>query len=287
MSTIIRMFATALALTISLSSPAAGAAGFGDVEEGRFYTEAITWLVEQGITKGTEDGCFSPYATVTRGQIVTFLHRLETSRGNEPEATTHPFVDVAAGYQQAPVGWAFAEQITLGTSIDTFSPEAAVTRGDFAVLLWRYAGRPTPSAGHDFGDVVKSYQQTAVAWLAETGITVGTSSTTFSPDGRMTRAEAATFLHRFMGEPSVGRDAVTAVSSCPIPIRALLEESGLTSAEARCAAGHLRQYEVDDLTAVLDGDAPLGLDLLASIAMIAGDGCVAPERYSVVVALLP
>ena len=290
MATFLRTLTTALVLTAGvagLASPASGAAGFGDVEDGRFYTEPITWLVSEGITTGTEEGCFSPYARVTRGQIVTFLYRLETALGNAPEAVDHPFADVIATYQQAPVGWAHAEQITLGTSVHTFSPDAHVTRGDFAVLLWRYAGRPTPSTGHDFVDVVNGYQQTAVAWMAETGVTVGTSTTTFSPDGRMTRAEAATFLHRFMGEPPVSLDPAVTATTCLIPIRTLLETNGLTPTEARCAAGHLRNFEVDDLAAVLDGDAPLGLDLLASIALIVGDGCVAPERYSVVLALLP
>ena len=48
---------------------------FGDVPEGKYYTEAITWLVEQGITNGTSEGVYSPEAGVTRRDMAVFLHR--------------------------------------------------------------------------------------------------------------------------------------------------------------------------------------------------------------------
>ena len=57
-------------------SPEAKAASFKDVPATSDYAKAISWAVEQGVTKGTGDGStFSPEATCTRGQIVTFLYR--------------------------------------------------------------------------------------------------------------------------------------------------------------------------------------------------------------------
>jgi hypothetical protein len=56
--------------------PAATTSGtFGDVPEGQFYTSAVYWAVENGITTGTGGNSFSPNVTCTRGQAVTFLYR--------------------------------------------------------------------------------------------------------------------------------------------------------------------------------------------------------------------
>ena len=54
---------------------AAGASGFGDVDAGAWYADAVAWAVANGITNGTGDGLFSPNMTCTRGQMVTFLFR--------------------------------------------------------------------------------------------------------------------------------------------------------------------------------------------------------------------
>jgi hypothetical protein len=57
-----------------MPSPTA-ASEFTDVPENMFYTNAVSWAVEQTITNGTGNGAFSPNATCSRGQIVTFLYR--------------------------------------------------------------------------------------------------------------------------------------------------------------------------------------------------------------------
>ena len=50
---------------------------FQDVAEGAFYYDAVLWAVENGVTKGTSEDKFSPNATCTRGQVVTFLFRAQ------------------------------------------------------------------------------------------------------------------------------------------------------------------------------------------------------------------
>ncbi len=50
---------------------------FSDVKPGAYYYNAVLWAVEKGITKGTSDNKFSPNASCTRGQVVTFLYRAE------------------------------------------------------------------------------------------------------------------------------------------------------------------------------------------------------------------
>lgn len=191
---------------LALISPAGGVAGFGDVPEATFYTEAVQWMVDNDITTGTSASCFSPDDPVTRGQAAAFMWRME----GEPSAPAHPFTDINASWQQQPVAWMYANGITTGTSPSTYSPNDVLTRGQLAALLHRLAGNPTASP-HPFTDVVASWQQGPVSWMATTDpvITTGTSSTTFSPNDLVTRGQLATFFWRYKGKPTVSLDSAS------------------------------------------------------------------------------
>ena len=123
---------------LSTVSPVASVAGFGDVEDGRYFTAPVQWMVGDGITNGTSPSCFSPSVSVSRGQAAAFLWRME----GRPAAEPHPFSDVDKEWQQDPVSWLFAEGITTGTSATEFSPGDPVTRGQMATFLYRYQGSP-------------------------------------------------------------------------------------------------------------------------------------------------
>ena len=123
---------------LSTVSPVASVAGFGDVEDGRYFTAPVQWMVGDGITNGTSPSCFSPSVSVSRGQAAAFLWRMEGRQAAEP----HPFSDVDKEWQQDPVSWLFAEGITTGTSATEFSPGDPVTRGQMATFLYRYQGSP-------------------------------------------------------------------------------------------------------------------------------------------------
>ena len=186
-------------LSVALAVPAAGIAGFGDVEGDRYFSVPVQWMVDEEITTGVSATCFAPGDPVTRGQAAAFLWRME----DEPAAPPHPFVDIERDWQQAPISWLHAAGITTGTSPDTYSPDDTLTRGQFAALLHRLAGEPAASNDHPFVDVVLEWQQAPVSWMFEQGITVGTSDTEFSPDGSMTRGQIATFLYRYRESPPV------------------------------------------------------------------------------------
>ena len=192
--------AVAPLLLVASVGPAGAVAGFGDVPEGRFYTEAVQWMVDNEITSGTSPGCFSPEANTTRGQLATFIHRSE----GEPAAGSAGFADVANGaYYADAVGWMVEMGITTGTSPATFEPDRPVTRGEVATFLHRVAGEPA-SDGEPFVDVHgDDFFADAVAWMVEMEITTGTSPTTFEPHRSVTRGEVATFLYRAAGEPAV------------------------------------------------------------------------------------
>ncbi|MGM9564897.1 InlB B-repeat-containing protein [Evtepia sp.] len=108
---------------------------FTDVAEGSYYHDAVLWAVENGITKGTSDTTFSPDATCSRGQIVTFLWRSLES----PDAGgANPFTDVADdAYYADAVLWAVENGITTGTTDTTFSPSNDCTRAQIVTFLWR------------------------------------------------------------------------------------------------------------------------------------------------------
>lgn len=114
---------------------AATAASFSDVSPSDSFYEAVRWAVERGITKGTGGSSFSPYATCTRAQIVTFLYR---AAGSPTVSSGIRFFDVAPNaFCRDAVVWATERGITNGTSDTTFSPGAACTRAEVVTLLYR------------------------------------------------------------------------------------------------------------------------------------------------------
>ena len=108
---------------------------FTDVPVGSYYYDAVLWAVENGITKGTSDTTFSPNATCSRAQIVTFLWR---SQKPPAAGSRNPFADVkSTAYYADAVLWAVREDITKGTTSTTFSPDADCTRAQIVTFLWR------------------------------------------------------------------------------------------------------------------------------------------------------
>ena len=114
---------------------AATAASFSDVSPSDSFYEAVRWAVERGITNGTGGSSFSPYATCTRAQIVTFLYR---AAGSPTVNSGIRFFDVAPNaFCRDAVVWATERGITNGTSDTTFSPDATCTRAEVVTLLYR------------------------------------------------------------------------------------------------------------------------------------------------------
>lgn len=118
-------------------SPAAkaGSLPFADVKAGSYYDDAVRWAVENGVTVGTSATTFSPNATCSRAQIVTFLWRAQKS----PAAgSANPFDDVAGNaYYADAVQWAVQKNITKGTGATAFSPDANCIRAQIVTFLYR------------------------------------------------------------------------------------------------------------------------------------------------------
>lgn len=175
---------------------------FIDVKPGDFFYEPVKWAVNNKITTGTSSTTFSPYNPCKRAEIVTFLWRAAGSP--EPTITRNPFKDVNAvthsSYYKA-ILWASQKGIAAGTSTTTFSPDQVCTRAQIVTFLYRYAGKPSGYYSNPFKDVSATNEASyynAILWASGKGITTGSSPTTFSPYASCNRAEAVTFLYRYV-----------------------------------------------------------------------------------------
>lgn len=174
---------------------------FVDVAAEEWYGEAVAAVYARGLMTGTAEDTFAPELAASRGMVVSILHRLAGS----PTVNAEVFEDVAADdwYGQA-VAWAASEGIASGTSAETFSPNAAVTREQLAALLCNFAaqqGMDTTArsdlSSFDDAETVSDWAQDAVSWAHAEGLLAGTSATTLSPQGEATRAQLAAMLVRF------------------------------------------------------------------------------------------
>ena len=108
---------------------------FADVPADAFYAKAVAWAVENGITGGTGDGKFSPDATCTRAQSVTFLYR---AAGSPKVSSSAEFGDVATNaYYADAVAWAAKNGITGGIGGGLFGSDNNCTRGQIVTFLYR------------------------------------------------------------------------------------------------------------------------------------------------------
>ena len=179
--------------TIEASFTAAST--FADVPAGSYYERAVVWAAANGITNGVGNGLFGVDAPCTRAQAVTFLWRAAGSPA--PEISAMPFTDVPVGsYYYDAVLWAVENGIAKGTSETMFGPDASCTRAQIVTFLYRAFGTPTGGDAAFADTTPNAYYAEAVRWAVATGVTTGTSNTTFSPNADCTRAQIVTFLWR-------------------------------------------------------------------------------------------
>ncbi len=119
-------------------APDAGICPFPDVDDGAYYSSAVTWAAEQGIVLGKPDGRFYPDDSITRQDLVTILYRMA---GSPAMATGEvPFEDGAevADYAKDAVRWASKTGILQGDTLGHLRPRAMATRAECAKILTVY-----------------------------------------------------------------------------------------------------------------------------------------------------
>ena len=172
---------------------------FADVSPTSWEADAVAFASAHELFSGTSETAFSPNESMSRGMLATVLYRLEGCPDQEG-AATYGDVSSDAWYADG-VAWVTENGIANGYGDGQFGPNDNITREQFAVMLWNYAGRPAASSRVlDFTDADQagSYALEALCWAAENGILNGYGNGQLVPGGTATRAQAAQMLKNFM-----------------------------------------------------------------------------------------
>ncbi len=118
-----------------------GKSPFTDVQEGRFYADAVVWAAENGIVKGVTEELFVPNRFVTREEMVTMLARYAELNGveitTEGSLSAYPDADQVSNYAVAYMTWAVENGILNGAE-GMLIPRKTATRAQAAAVLLRY-----------------------------------------------------------------------------------------------------------------------------------------------------
>lgn len=177
-----------------------GLAGTGVYDLATVVRHEVGEVLGLGIVAVSDEIMYSPVPTATQKPLGD-----GDKSGIAALYPIHPFTDVNASdaFEEA-VAFLFLNDITEGSTTTTFSPEGSLTRAEMATFFHRLAGEPAGAPAAPFIDVpAGSFYDEAVDWLADSGITQGTSATEFSPTLTLSRKQIATFLYRYAGSPAV------------------------------------------------------------------------------------
>ena len=205
------------------------------------YRRSVAWSHESAPAVGWLDGgrhlVFTAFDTPKSKTLVAAYRLPEVERPDawpmfRHSATRQGTMSTSSCYHTAPasrfcdvpadawyadaVKWMLEERLVTGGKGQRFRPSDRLTRADMVTYLWRQAGVPSVIGmpKHGFTDVRSdSYYERAVRWAKATGVTTGTSATSFSPHEYVTRAQFVTLLWRRAGSPSA--PSGTAFSDVP------------------------------------------------------------------------
>ncbi len=130
-----------------------------------------------------------------------------------------PFVDVSkTDWFYNDVKYVWQHDIMNGVSDTKFAPKTSMTRAMFVTVLYRLEGSPdvTGMATPPFTDIgAKNFDwaYNAIVWAYNTGVTKGTSATTFAPGVAISRQEIVTMFYRYAGSPAVSGSPIFGDSS--------------------------------------------------------------------------
>ena len=180
---------------------------FTDVPTQAWFFSSVKYTFDKGIILGTSDTTFNPNTKLTRGMLVTILHRME---GKPTPTTENKFNDVyKALYYYDAIRWATEKGIVHGydDGSGNFGPDDNVTRQDLAVILRNYAqykGKDvnvtTDLSKFSDGNLVSDYAKTAMQWAVGKGVITGNDTPngrTLTPHANSQRAEAAGMIYNY------------------------------------------------------------------------------------------
>ena len=158
---------------------------FRDVAYTAWEYDAVAFVSSHGLFQGTGENSFSPKATTSRAMVMTVLARLA---GYDTEG--------GATWYEKGMAWSVANGVSDGSN-----PNGAVSREQFATMLYRYVGSPAVSGSlTGFADVneISDYAESAMLWAVQNGIMSGKGNGILDPQGSATRAELSQMLMNFI-----------------------------------------------------------------------------------------
>ncbi|MDO4732110.1 MAG: S-layer homology domain-containing protein [Bacillota bacterium] len=184
---LVRVFATAAVLPCLMSSAlAAGNAAYTDVVENSWYAEAVQELSETQILPGISSDLYGPGTIISKNDFATALWKLANG-STEADA-------------EAVANWAFSmELFPEGSDLSQgFSrQDAALALQNF--ILNAVVNIPaTLNIPREFEDQsqISAAAVSAVQMMQNTSLMSGFPDGSFRPANMLTRAEAATILHK-------------------------------------------------------------------------------------------
>ncbi|MBQ7500802.1 MAG: S-layer homology domain-containing protein [Clostridia bacterium] len=183
--------------------PYHGSGLFNDIAYNAWYYSAVEYVFAKGLMSGTSTAEFSPDKGTTRGMIVTILYSLADKPGYFNENITYCDVSQKDYFYRA-VLWAASNGIVSGYGDGSFGANDIVTREQMAVILYKFAlysglstaGNKNLEWCNDYWSI-DSWALPAMRWAYYEEIMSGTSDTTMSPLGEMTRAQAAVIIKNY------------------------------------------------------------------------------------------
>ncbi len=178
---------------------------FKDVQADDWFEGSVGFAYTNQLTGGTSVNEFSPEESITRGMLVTLLHRAE----NQPRVIVDPgFKDLEADmYYVEAVKWAARHGIVTGYTETSFAPNDKITREQIAAIIYRYAkykgydvsvGEETNILSYEDFDRISEYAIPAIQYTCGSGVMKGKTDSTINPSDFATRAEVVTVLQRLL-----------------------------------------------------------------------------------------
>ena len=205
MKKLITFISLCLAVVMALplvASCTAGEMPFTDVKDGKWYYDNVKYVYENGIMNGVTGTKFDPNGTLTRGMCATIIYRMA---GSPETYAENKFDDVKAEkYYTKAVTWAQSKGIVNGKTETAFDPDGDIKRAEFATMLYRYLSfkmlvlPAIKDASPADDELIPSYATKAVDALFRAGVVNGREDGRFDPKAKITRAEAAAMIDRFV-----------------------------------------------------------------------------------------
>lgn len=184
-----------------------------------------------------------------RGQVtIAVTFRLASDASDCPQDDSCPL----AGYSDLQmhtwyhdcVHYCLENGLMVGTAHGVFSPDAALTRAQAVVILWRNEGSPLVEQPLDFDDVADDdWYADAVRWAVATDVMSGYGNGRFGADDPMTREQMASMFHRFALQKGVAVSDGAAVDLNRFSDADAISSWALGVVQWACDTGLLRGFE--------------------------------------------